>query len=393
MSLLVRSLPMPGAGQLIPSRTRKVGAVNVNSETSLRHSGVWACLRLRADLVSTMPVDTYRRVDGKQVETPKPKVLVNPAGERVDITEWMYSTQVDLDRFGNCFGLITERDGQQLPARIDLVSAADATVIVRNGELVGFRLGGKEYDATPWQRGGPVWHEKQFTVAGLPVGLSPVSYAAWTIGGYLSAQEFALDWFGNGATPSGHFKNTAKTINNDQADEIKARFTTAIGNRQPLVTGNDWEYNLFSVPANESQFLETQKAGLGDVCRYFGVPGDMIDVEGGTSTITYANVTQRNLQLLILNLGPAVNRRERALSTLLPAPRYVKLNSDAAVLRMDPLTRAQMGKTQVDGRLRAPSELREKDDLPPFTEEQFLEFERLFARRTQTSTTGEVIPP
>lgn len=387
MSLLFRSLPMPTAGQLIPSRSRQVGSVNVNPETALRHSGVWACLRLRADLISTMPVDTYRKIDNKQVNIPSPKVLTNPAGERVDITEWMYSTQVDLDRFGNCFGLITERDGTGLPSRIDLVSAAGVTVKVRDGVLTKYRIDGTDYD--PFG----VWHEKQFTVAGLHVGLAPVSYSAWTVGAYLSAQEFALDWFANGAIPAGKLKSGTQTITKDQAEEAKSRFMESTRNRQPIVLGADWDYDMISVPANESQFLETMKSGLGDVCRYYGVPGDMLDVEGGSSAITYANVTQRNLQLLIMNLGPAVNRRERALSGLLAKPRYVKLNSDAVVLRMDPLTRAEQGKTLVEARLRAPSELREKDDLPPFTEEQFLEFERLFARRTQTSQASEVIPP
>lgn len=375
MSIFFRSLPMPTAGQLIPSRVlQRAGSVTVTSDTAMRHSGVWACLRLRADLISTMPVDAYRRVDGKQIEVPKPKVLVNPAGERVDIAEWMYSTQVDLDRFGNCFGLITERDGTGLPARIDLVSAADTSVVVRDGVLAGYRIGGTEHEPRD------VWHEKQYTAAGLHVGLAPVSYAAWSIGGYLSAQEFALDWFGNGAVPAGKLRNSEQTIRPDDATAIKERFKLAIANRDVFVTGKDWDYDMISVPANESQFLETMKAGLGDICRFFGVPGDMLDVEGGSSAITYANVTQRNLQLLILNLGPAVNRRERALSNVLAKPRYVKLNSDAVVLRMDPKTRAEMGALLINSRQRVPSELREKDDLPPFTEEQFAEIDRLFAR-------------
>jgi phage portal protein BeeE len=51
--------------------------VHVTPDSALRHSAVWACLRLRADLVSTMPVDVFRRVNGVQVEVPKPPVLIN----------------------------------------------------------------------------------------------------------------------------------------------------------------------------------------------------------------------------------------------------------------------------------------------------------------------------
>lgn len=68
-----RSAPGPTADQLIPHRTdRRVGSTVVTNETALRHSAIWACLRLRANLVSTMPVDLFRRVDGIQVEVPKP---------------------------------------------------------------------------------------------------------------------------------------------------------------------------------------------------------------------------------------------------------------------------------------------------------------------------------
>jgi hypothetical protein len=74
------------------------GSVAVNNETALRHSAVWACLRLRANLISTMPVDAFRRAAGVQIEVTKPPVLVIPGGERVGIMEWLYSTQFDLDR-------------------------------------------------------------------------------------------------------------------------------------------------------------------------------------------------------------------------------------------------------------------------------------------------------
>jgi HK97 family phage portal protein len=386
MSVFFRGLQMPTASQLIPSRaSRRVGTVMVNADTAIRHSAVWACLRLRADLISTMPVDVYRNVGTVKVNVPTPPKLRNPGGERVDIMEWLYSTQVDLDQYGNCFGLITERDGAGLPSRIDLVPAAEATVQVRKGKLERYRFGGDTYE--PEQ----VWHEKQHTRAGMHVGLSPIAAGAYAIGSYLSAQEFALDWFANSAVPSGHFKNTAQTLNDDQSDAIKERFKKSISTGEPLVTGSDWDYEMIGAKASEASFIETMKASLADICRYFSVPADMIDVESATGTITYANVTQRNLQLLIMNIGPTQTRREGALSTLVAQPRFVKLNSDAVVLRTDPLTRAQIGKELVNARLRAPSELREKDDMPPFTEEQFAEFDRLFARTpTPTAKTAEV---
>lgn len=366
-----------------PTRSGGGTAVRVTEDSALRHSAVWACLRLRADLISTTPIDVFRRVGGVQVEMPKPPLLVSPGGSRVDITEWLYSSQFDLDRYGNAFGVITQRDGLQYPSRIDLVSAAEVTVRVVDGEVVAYRIGKRDYDPRD------IWHERQFTVAGLHVGLSPVMYAAYSIGTYLSAQEFAMDWFASGAAPSGHLRNTmVPTVNENDGARIKANFKDAIKNRDILVTGRDWEYNMAAVPANTTMFLDEMQYGITDVCRFFGVPADLIDGQTAGGSITYANVTQRNLQLLIMNLGPAYVRRERALSTAIPINRYVKFATDAAVLRMDPQTRATTILAQVAGKVMAPSEARELDNRAPFTPEQLAEFDALFGNPNRAPAGG-----
>ncbi|OPC81818.1 phage portal protein [Embleya scabrispora] len=382
MSLFTRrSGPHPTADQLIPTRTdRRVGIATVTNETALRHSAIWSCLRLRANLVSTMPVDVYRRVGGLKVEVPTPPVLVTPGGDRVGIQEWLYATQFDLDRAGNCFGLITARDGLGLPARIDLVSLADVSVLHR-ADGITYRIGGTVYQPDE------VWHERQYTVAGLPVGLSPVAYASWSIGEYLSIQQFALDWFGGGAIPSAHLRNTAKTITADQADETKRRFKSATQNRDLFVTGNDWEYKPIQAEASAAGWVDAKRFGIGDIARFFDVPGDLIDAGVSGSSMTYANISQRNLQFLIMNLGPAIFRREDALSRLTSRPRFVKLNSDA-LLRMDPAARAQAIRTQIEARVLAPSEARALEDRQPFTDAQLAEFDRLFGGPKTTPTTA-----
>ncbi|MFJ5804861.1 phage portal protein [Streptomyces sp. NPDC093093] len=378
-----RSIVGPTAGELIPPRTaQRAGGVTVTAESSLRHSAVWACLRLRANLVSTMPVDVYRRVGEMKVEVPKPPVLINPGGERVGMIEWLYSTQFDLDRSGNCFGLITARDGLGLPARIELVPVSEVTVLVKNG-VCRYRISNTEYDESE------VWHERQYTVAGLPVGLSPIAYAAWSIGEYLSVQQFALDWFGNGAVPSAHLKNTAKTISPDQAEETKRRFKAATSSQDLFVTGNDWEYKMIQADAAGADWIEAKRYGIGDIARFFDCPGDLIDA--GSNGMTYANITQRNLQFLVMNLGPAIVRREDALSSLTSRPRFVKLNTDA-LLRMDPQTRAAMLRTQIESRQLAPSEARELEDRQPFTDAQLSEFDRLFGTKNPAPTAGASAP-
>jgi HK97 family phage portal protein len=335
---------------------------------------VWACLRLRANLISTLPVDVYRRGMGMNLEVPAPPVLVNPGGARVDMIEWLYSTQVDLDRAGNCFGIITETDGLGLPRRIDLVSLGDVSIRVKGGELVEYKIGGKPY--VPEK----IWHERQYTASGLHVGLSPVAYAAWSIGEYLSIQNFALDWFGKGGIPAAELKNTARVLKPGEATNAKEQFKASVSSGDLFVHGSDWEYKPIQAESAGSAWLEAKQYSISDIARFFDCPGDTIDAAVSTGNITYASITQRNLQLLIQHLGPAIVRRETALSKLTPKPRFVKLNT-GALLRMDPAARAVMLKTQIDSRVLAPSEARLLDDRPPFTEEQLVEFDRLFPPR------------
>jgi HK97 family phage portal protein len=357
------------------------GSVNVTQETALRSSAVWACLRVRADLISSMPVDVFRQQDGIAVAVPTPPVLRLPGGEHVGIREWMYSTQFDLDRAGNAFGLITERNAAGLPAQIELADLNSCSVIQRPSAPLKYRIYGKEY--FPDQ----VWHEKQYTVGGFPVGLSPIAYAAWSLGGYLSAQQFALDWFSAGAAPTGVLKNTAKQITDDKALAVKTNFKLATQNRDVFVHGNEWEW----VPAQQEAigigFLDERKFGITDICRYLGVPADIIDAPNEGSSITYASIDQRNLQLFIINLGPAIGRREDALSRLVMQSRFVKLNTKA-LLRLDDKTQAEILDLQLRNGSRTNTEVRALLDLPPLTPAEVEQFTTLYGKSALATTSA-----
>lgn len=373
MTLFFRSRRALEEPQRFPSRgSSTVGSVSVTAESALLHSAAWASLRLRADLISAMPIKTLRDSAGVDVEVPKPPVLVVPDRTNDwDMGSWMWATQFDLDRVGNCYGLITEVDKLGMPATIELVDHKLVAVRVTKG-VVSYRIKGVLYKADE------VWHERQYRLPGQAMGLSAITMAAYSIGQYLSAQQFGIEWFGNGGTiPSGHLKNTAKTIDAKQSDEVKERFKLAVSDRDVFVTGVDWEYSTIQVAANEGQFIASQEWSSADVARFIGVPGDLIDLASKGSSITYANITQRNLQFLIMNLWSAVRRRQTSLSKLMPDPRFARLVTDA-ILQMDPETRSKMFGQQVKDRLRAPSEVRRIDNLEPFTPAQLAEFEELF---------------
>lgn len=342
------------------------GSMPITNETALRSSAVWAALRLRANLISTMPVHAYRMVDGIQVEMTSPTTTFVNGGRVIDWHEFLYATQMDLDRAGNCFGIITERNALGLPATIELVGLHDVSLFPRrpvgdplNVELV-YRVGGREYPKES------VWHERQYTVAGLAVGLNAVAHAAYAIGSYTSAQDFSIKWFGQDAIPGAVLKNVERTLPPEIAAAAKSAYQASMTPGGVFVTGADWELQPMNAANESNRYIETMQFGVPEIARYFDVPADLIDGAVSGSSVTYANITQRNLQFLIMSLGPAITRREVALSKLVPGNRFVKLNTDA-LLRMDPLTKAQVFASEIASWTRTPDEAREKNNLAPLT--------------------------
>jgi HK97 family phage portal protein len=361
------------------------GSASVTADSALRSSAVWAALRLRANLISTLPVDSYRMVNGVRVDIPAPNVTFINAGREIPWHEFLYATQMDLDRSGNAFGLITQRNALGLPTRIELLNLGWITVAPRytgdqlmNTELV-WRVGGVEYPYAD------IWHERQYVVSGLPLGLNAVAYAAYAVGSYLTAQEFALKWFSNDALPAAVLKNEEEVVPPKVAEAAKARYQASMTPGGVFVTGRDWSLSPMAAATNSNNYIDTMQYGVADIARYFDVPVDMIDGSISGTKITYANVTQRFLQLLVVHLGPSITRRELSLSDLSAAPRFIKLNR-RALLAMDPLTQAQLLGLEITNRYTTPDEARAIMDKAPLTPEDKALFSDLFGDKNPPPT-------
>lgn len=344
-------------------------STKVSPKRAMQVSAVWAATRLRADLESTLPIDVFKRTPGSKLLRPMdtPPVLVTPdvwadEGHPMDITEWMAASRLDLDRYGNCFGIITARDGQNLPREIHLVAADDVTIEGKGSRIKRYRIGDKDYDPRD------VWHERQYVEAGSPLGMSPIALAARPMAAHLAAMEFILNWFDRGVSPSVILKNTAKVLDSTEASRIKRRVAASLQDGAPAVVGKDWDISMSAARAKDAAFLEVMDADVIDIARYFGVPADLIDAAVSGQSITYANISQRNLQFLIMNFGPAVTRREKALSRLVPGDRFVKLNTEA-LLRMEPTERRRLLIDEKNAGVKSVDEVRELENFPPLAVE------------------------
>jgi HK97 family phage portal protein len=334
-------------------------AMPVNPGTAMQHSAVWACVDLIASAISTLPLYAYRR--GERDPLPDlPPILRQPSAT-MNLPDWLYAALQSLLLRGNCYGQIVDRAGAGLlPAQVELLNPDTVQVTTEQGRLV-IRVNGEEVDPAS------IWHVKAYTSAGNVVGLSPIAHARQAIGLGLAAERFAAEFFGDGAIPTGII-TTDRDVHHDEARQLKERWRLLYGRdwgsrREVAVLGAAAKFQPITIPPEESQFLETTRANVATISRYFRVQPELIGGESGGS-LTYANVEQRALDFLQFGLAPWLVRLETAISSLLSSTTTVKFNAGALV-RTDLLTRYQAHESAIRAGWKLRSEVRELEDLPP----------------------------
>jgi HK97 family phage portal protein len=203
-------------------------------------------------------------------------------------------------------------------------------------------------------------------------GVSPLKAFKTTFETGQSAQTTARDWFANGAIPSAHLKNEARTVDSEVADVVKRRYKAAVKGRDVLVTGNDWSLDVIGVPADEARFIETLKLTATQVASIYGIPPEMIGGETGSS-LTYSTVELNSINFVTYTLRPWLVRIEESLSALLPQPQYVKFNVDA-LIRADTKSRMEAHEIALRIGLETQDEGRAIEDKPPLTEAEKAEW-------------------
>ncbi|MFD5033642.1 phage portal protein [Streptomyces sp. NPDC058405] len=329
------------------------------AESSLQSIAIWAAVNLQASVLSTLPIDVYEGTGKARHEVEKPKVMTDPAGDGHGVEDWLYQYLLSELLRGNAYGKVGDRDRLGHPTQVVLYHP-DEVQGWRDPKdgMPRWRVCGKEVAAAE------MWHRRAFPMPGRLLGLSPVAQHVLTIGLGLAAERFGVQWFQDGAHPSGMLTND-QPLDPKQARTAKERFMASLrGTREPVVLGQGWKYQALSVAANESQFLETQKYTAADCARIYG-PGipEVLGYETGGS-MTYSTVEQRSLDLLRYTLNPWLVRTETMFNTLLPPGQYAKFNR-AALLATDLLTRYRAHGIALQNRWEVPNEVRDLEDMTP----------------------------
>jgi HK97 family phage portal protein len=341
---------------------------SVTTESAMRLSAVWACVRLLAGVGSTLPLDTYRIVNGVTSQVRRPSLFDQPS-PGVALPTWLYQVWSSLLTDGNAYGVATEFGANSYPSSVELLDPS--LVSWRPDADAGWvaLLDGRPVDRWP---NGPLWHVPLFTMPGAPYGLSPVQNARQSIAAGIAAESFGSQFFTAGGNPNAILYSESE-LSAEQAAGIKSAFTAATSmNREPAVMGAGLRYERIQVSPEEAQFLDTQRFTVEQIARIYGVFPEMIGGATSGSNVTYANREQRAADWLTFGLMPYLIPIEEALSSLVPRPQRVRFNTDA-LLRSDTKTRYEAHAIGLSAGFLTVDEVRALEDLEPLDEPEPVE--------------------
>lgn len=315
---------------------------------------VYASTRILADDTASLPLQCFRkRPDGTREDAELPGLFQKPAAEGT-VYDWVFQAVASLTLTGNTTGVATGFDRLGLPTGIEWLHPEMVEITKVNGRWEWF-FNGVRLDRAE------VVHIAGYTLPGSPVGLSPIAAFALSMDTSLFASAFASDWFRNGSTPSAVLESD-QAINQDQANTLKERFKQAAKGRDVVAMGLGTKYRPISVPAGESQFLESIKASATQIANIYGLRPERIGGETGNS-LTYANVEQNSINDAAA-LRPWVSRLEAKFKQLVKPGDYVRFNLDA-IIRADLKTRYEAHAIALDKKFLTVDEVRALEDRQP----------------------------
>lgn len=330
-------------------------------EGAMRHWAVWACARVIADAVSTLPVDLMQGTGDAAVPVdPLPQILVRPS-PYFDRVDWLSQVIISLLTTGNAYGIIAARDRMEYPTQINLVEpgAIVAQIDPDTGRKVYKGRNGRTLSTEQvWHRTGLVW-------PGEVVGMDPVSYFARTITLGLEAERYGSDYYQNGAHPTA-VASTDQEVSAEQASTIKDRVKRAVTGRDVVVMGAGLKLAPWQGTPNDAQLAETIRLNATMVCAIYGVPPEKIGVSAGDGgSVTYANREQRAQDFLSDAVNPWLVRMEQSMTDWFPPGRFVKFNT-GGFLRSDLQTRFNAYQIATGGKpWMLPSEARSFENWRP----------------------------
>jgi HK97 family phage portal protein len=299
--------------------------VTVTADNALQASAVYACVKVLAETIASLPLVIYRkRPDGgKDIATDHylyPILHDSPNSFQTAI-EFRECQVGHVCLRGNTYGQIV-RFGGKVEGILPLnPSRMDIKVV--NGKILYYYT--PESGASVIFEEDGVWHIRNFPVSnslsgsapeGL-VGLSPISAARQSVGLQLAGEKYQAKVFANASRPSGALKfPVGKTLKEDALKRLKqsiADATTGDNAHGLLVLEDGLEWQQMGISNQDAQFLELRNFQIADIARIYRVPLVLIGGAGQfDKTATYASAEQFFISFATYTIRPWCVRIEQS---------------------------------------------------------------------------------
>lgn len=350
----------------------------VNSETALGYSGIWACVRLLASDISTLPVDAFRRSpeNARVPLSPQPGWLAQPDPFDPSITKIDHFAQVAISLLldGNSFTLAWPNVFE--PVQLEVVNPRRVEV-KKTGHSPEYRIrdgaGRPVGDVlTPLN----VVHIAINRKPGQPRGMSPIEANQGSIGVALAAQKYVERFFGQGLLTPG-FIQTPEGGSQEQADELVAAIQKRHGGWKKsgiigaLTGGASWVPS--GITPRDAEMSAIFRQQLEEAARIYGIPPVMVGSQEPAG-VAYASAVERAQHYIDHCLRHYIEPIEAAYTRLIPGDgrlavpgsnTYVKFNF-GGLLRGDTKSRFEAYGTLLNAKVVKRDQVRALEDWAPF---------------------------
>ena len=354
----------PGAGRSFLFGGTNAGKL-VNESTAMQTSAVYACVRILAEAVASLPLHVYRRTEdgGKEQHFRPPLFPLLHDAPNSEMTSFVFRETLmsHLLLWGNAYAQIIRNGHGRPTALYPLLPDRVRVERDKGSELVYFYYG--ESGQTKLGRE-DILHIPGLGFDGL-IGYSPIAMAKNAIGMALATEEYGAKFFANGANPGGVLEHPS-TIKDIQRvkDSWSANYGGSGNSHRIAVLEEGMKFSTIGIPPEQAQFLQTRKFQLNEIARIFRVPPHMV---GDLDKSSFSNIEQQSLEFVKYTLDPWVIRWEQALeqALLLPGERrhlFVKFNVNG-LLRGDYQSRMAGYATARQNGWMSANDIRELEDL------------------------------
>lgn len=252
----------------------------VNAERAMRHSAVFACVRILAGAISTLPLKVYRAdstgTPAQDRAHPLARLLRLRPNPRMSAAMFWRAVTSEAILNGNGYAWI-ERTRNGAARALWPIPQDRVSPRLINADRVAYVItldDGKQIALTADDvlhlPGSMQWDGLR--------ALSPIRAAAAAIGLGLEADKFAHAFLENNATPSGYL-TYEKTLKPETIETLRNYWGNRYGGEKRgsvAILTDGGEFKTLAINLEEAQLLETRRFQIEDIARIFGVPPHMI---------------------------------------------------------------------------------------------------------------------